>query len=198
MNQEINEIIDIIENFHENYQAETIEDFPVNFSNDTLLLIKEFKNNATNENASDLKKVYEDFMLEILKFDSVLKEHQSFAFSTIKSFEALVANDEIENLEPIYTHYSFTEVEEIIEQMFDEIKNIKESQDELKEELVYILEDYLFHIEYLEDNMQYNYFIYDELQDIEDEEKLEKAIVTLREEKKILHDKFEQKLKSKK
>lgn len=198
MNQEINEIIDIIENFHENYQVETIEDFPVNFSNDTLLLIKEFKNNATNENASDLKKVYEDFMLEILKFDSVLKEHQSFAFSTIKSFEALVANDEIENLEPIYTHYSFTEVEEIIEQMFDEIKNIKESQDELKEELVYILEDYLFHIEYLEDNMQYNYFIYDELQDIEDEEKLEKAIVTLREEKKILHDKFEQKLKSKK
>ncbi|RRJ90992.1 hypothetical protein EG240_07260 [Paenimyroides tangerinum] len=198
MNQEINEIIDIIENFHENYQAETIEDFPVNFSNDTLLLIKEFKNNATNENASDLKKVYEDFMLEILKFDSVLKEHQSFAFSTIKSFEALVANDEIENLEPVYTHYSFTEVEEIIEQMFDEIKNIKESQDELKEELVYILEDYLFHIEYLEDNMQYNYFIYDELQDIEDEEKLEKAIVTLREEKKILHDKFEQKLKSKK
>lgn len=198
MNQEINEIIDIIENFHENYQAETIEDFPVNFSNDTLLLIKEFKNNATNENASDLKKVYEDFMLEILKFDSVLKEHQPFDFSTIKSFEALVANDEIENLEPIYTHYSFTEVEEIIEQMFDEIKNIKESQDELKEELVYILEDYLFHIEYLEDNMQYNYFIYDELQDIEDEEKLEKAIVTLREEKKILHDKFEQKLKSKK
>ena len=198
MNQEINEIIDIIENFHENYQVETIEDFPVNFSNDTLLLIKEFKNNATNENASDLKKVYEDFMLEILKFDSVLKEHQPFAFSTIKSFEALVANDEIENLEPIYTHYSFTEVEEIIEQMFDEIKNIKESQDELKEELVYILEDYLFHIEYLEDNMQYNYFIYDELQDIEDEEKLEKAIVTLREEKKILHDKFEQKLKSKK
>ena len=198
MNQEINEIIDIIENFHENYQAETIEDFPVNFSNDTLLLIKEFKNNATNENASDLKKVYENFMLEILKFDSVLKEHQPFDFSTIKSFEALVANDEIENLEPIYTHYSFTEVEEIIEQMFDEIKNIKESQDELKEELVYILEDYLFHIEYLEDNMQYNYFIYDELQDIEDEEKLEKAIVTLREEKKILHDKFEQKLKSKK
>lgn len=198
MNQEINEIIDIIENFHENYQAETIEDFPVNFSNDTLLLIKEFKNNATNENASDLKKVYEDFMLEILKFDSVLKEQQPFDFSTIKSFEALVANDEIENLEPIYTHYSFTEVEEIIEQMFDEIKNIKESQDELKEELVYILEDYLFHIEYLEDNMQYNYFIYDELQDIEDEEKLEKAIVTLREEKKILHDKFEQKLKSKK
>lgn len=198
MNQEINEIIDIIENFHENYQAETIEDFPVNFSNDTLLLIKEFKNNATNENASDLKKVYEDFMLEILKFDSVLKEHQPFDFNTIKSFEALVANDEIENLEPIYTHYSFTEVEEIIEQMFDEIKNIKESQDELKEELVYILEDYLFHIEYLEDNMQYNYFIYDELQDIEDEEKLEKAIVTLREEKKILHDKFEQKLKSKK
>lgn len=198
MNQEINEIIDIIENFHENYQAETIEDFPVNFSNDTLLLIKEFKNNATNENASDLKKVYEDFMLEILKFDSVLKEHQPFDFSTIKSFEALVANDEIENLEPIYTHYSFTEVEEIIEQMFDEIKNIKESQDELKEELVYILEDYLFHIEYLEDNMQYNYFIYDELQDIEDEEKLEKAIVTLREEKKIIHDKFEQKLKSKK
>ncbi len=198
MNQEINEIIDIIENFHENYQAETIEDFPVNFSNDTLLLIKEFKNNATNENASDLKKVYEDFMLEILKFDSVLKEHQPFDFSTIKSFEALVANDEIENLEPVYTHYSFTEVEEIIEQMFDEIKNIKESQDELKEELVYILEDYLFHIEYLEDNMQYNYFIYDELQDIEDEEKLEKAIVTLREEKKILHDKFEQKLKSKK
>ena len=198
MNQEINEIIDIIENFHENYQAETIEDFPVNFSNDTLLLIKEFKNNATNENASDLKKVYENFMLEILKFDSVLKEHQPFDFSTIKSFEALVANDEIENLEPVYTHYSFTEVEEIIEQMFDEIKNIKESQDELKEELVYILEDYLYHIEYLEDNMQYNYFIYDELQDIEDEEKLEKAIVTLREEKKILHDKFEQKLKSKK
>lgn len=198
MNQEINEIIDIIENFHENYQAETIEDFPVNFSNDTLLLIKEFKNNATNENASDLKKVYEDFMSEILKFESVLKEHQPFDFNTIKSFEALVANDEIENLEPTYTHYSFTEVEEIIEQMFDEIKNIKESQKELKEELVYILEDYLFHIEYLEDNMQYNYFIYDELQDIDDEQKLAETIAILREEKKTLHDKFEQKLKTKK
>lgn len=198
MNQEINEIIDIIENFHENYQAETVEDFPVNFSNDTLLLIKEFKNNATNENASDLKKVYEDFMSEILKFESVLKEHQPFDFNSIKTFEALMANQEIENLEPTYTHYSFTEVEEIIEQMFEEIKNIKESQKELKEELVYILEDYLFHIEYLEDNMQYNYFIYDELQDIDNEEKLVENIATLREEKKNLHEKFEQKLKSKK
>lgn len=198
MNQEINEIIDIIENFHENYQAETVEDFPVNFSNDTLLLIKEFKNNATNENASDLKKVYEDFMSEILKFESVLKEHQPFDFNSIKTFEALMANQKIENLEPTYTHYSFTEVEEIIEQMFEEIKNIKESQKELKEELVYILEDYLFHIEYLEDNMQYNYFIYDELQDIDNEEKLVENIATLREEKKSLHEKFEQKLKSKK
>jgi len=198
MNQDISEIIDIIENFHENYQTETIEDFPVNFSNDTLLLIKEFKNNATNENAADLKKVYNDFMLEILKHETVLKENQSFDFNQIKTFEALVENTEIENIEPIYSHYSFTEVEEIIEQMFDEIKNIKESQKELKEELVYILEDYLYHIEYLEDNMQYNYFIYDELQDIDNEEKLAEAIAVLREEKKALHDKFEQKLKSKK
>ncbi|WP_177763876.1 hypothetical protein [Flavobacterium sp. I3-2] len=198
MNQDISEIIDIIENFHENYQTETVLDFPVNFSNDTLLLIKEFKNNSTNENASDLKKVYEDFMSEILKHDSVLKENQSFDFSQIKTFEALIENSEIEHLEPIYTHYSFTEVEEIIEQMFDEIKNIKESQKELKEELVYILEDYLYHIEYLEDNMQYNYFIYDELQDIDNEEKLNETIAVLREEKKALHDKFEQKLKSKK
>lgn len=198
MNQDISEIIDIIENFHENYQTETILDFPVNFSNDTLLLIKEFKNNSTNENASDLKKVYEDFMSEILKHDSVLKKNQSFDFSQIKTFEALIKNSEIEHLEPIYTHYSFTEVEEIIEQMFEEIKNIKESQKELKEELVYILEDYLYHIEYLEDNMQYNYFIYDELQDIDNEEKLNETIAVLREEKKALHDKFEQKLKSKK
>jgi len=198
MNQDISEIIDIIENFHENYQTETIEDFPVNFSNDTLLLIKEFKNNATNENAADLKKVYNDFMLEILKHETVLKENQSFDFNQIKTFKALVENTEIENIEPIYSHYSFTEVEEIIEQMFDEIKNIKESQKELKEELVYILEDYLYHIEYLEDNMQYNYFIYDELQDIDNEEKLAEAIAVLREEKKALHDKFEQKLKSKK
>lgn len=198
MNQDISEIIDIIENFHENYQTETVLDFPINFSNDTLLLIKEFKNNSTNENASDLKKIYEDFMSEILKHDSVLKENQSFDFSQIKTFEDLIENHEIENLEPIYTHYSFTEVEEIIEQMFDEIKNIKESQKELKEELVYILEDYLYHIEYLEDNMQYNYFIYDELQDIDNEEKLNETIAILREEKKALHDKFEQKLKSKK
>lgn len=198
MNQDISEIIDIIENFHENYQTETIEDFPVNFSNDTLLLVKEFKNNATNENTADLKKIYNAFMLEILKHETVLKENQSFDFNQIKTFEALVENTEIEHIEPIYSHYSFTEVEEIIEQMFDEIKNIKESQKELKEELVYILEDYLYHIEYLEDNMQYNYFIYDELQDIDNEEKLAEVIAILREEKKALHEKFEQKLKSKK
>lgn len=198
MNQEINEIIDIIENFHENYQIEMVEDFPVNFCNDTLLLIKEFKNNASNENASDLKKVYEDFMQEVLKYENVLKENQAFDYQQIKTFEALIENTEIENVEPTYTHYSFTEVEEIVEQMFDEIKNIKESQKELKEELVYILEDYLFHIEYLEDNMQYNYYIYDELQDIDNEEKLAETIALLREEKKALHEKFEQKLKSKK
>ena len=198
MNQEINEIIDIIENFHENYQIEMVEDFPVNFCNDTLLLIKEFKNNASNENASELKKVYEDFMQEVLKHENVLKENQAFDYQQIKTFEALIENTEIENVEPTYTHYSFTEVEEIVEQMFDEIKNIKESQKELKEELVYILEDYLFHIEYLEDNMQYNYYIYDELQDIDNEEKLAETIALLREEKKALHEKFEQKLKSKK
>lgn len=198
MNQDINEIIDIIENFHENYQTEMVLDFPINFSNDTLLLIKEFKNNANNENASDLKKVYEDFISEILKHDAVLKEHQSFDFNQIKTFEALVENTEIENLEPVYTHYSFTEVEEIIEQMFDEIKNIKESQKELKEELVYILEDYQFHLEFLKDNMQYNYYIYTELQEIDSEENLANAIATLREEKQALHDKFEQKLKAKK
>ena len=198
MNQEINEIIDIIENFHENYQIEMVEDFPVNFCNDTLLLIKEFKNNASNENASELKKVYEDFIQEVLKHENVLKENQAFDYQQIKTFEALIENTEIENVEPTYTHYSFTEVEEIVEQMFDEIKNIKESQKELKEELVYILEDYLFHIEYLEDNMQYNYYIYDELQDIDNEEKLAETIALLREEKKALHEKFEQKLKSKK
>ena len=94
MNQEINELIEIIENFHENYQAETVSDFPVNFSNDTLLLIKEFKNNASNENASELKKVYEDFMSKILKHAEILKEHQSFDFNEIKTFESLISNSE--------------------------------------------------------------------------------------------------------
>lgn len=198
MNQEINELIEIIENFHENYQAETVSDFPVNFSNDTLLLIKEFKNNASNENASELKKVYEDFMSEILKHAEILKEHQSFDFNEIKTFESLISNSEIENIEPTYTNYSFADVEEIIEQIFDEIKNIKESQKELKEELVYILEDYFFHIEYLEENVQYNYYIYEELENVVDEKELEKAIIALKEEKTSLHEKFEKKLNNKK
>lgn len=198
MNQEINELIEIIENFHENYQAETVSDFPVNFSNDTLLLIKEFKNNASNKNASELKKVYEDFMSEILKHAEILKEHQSFDFNEIKTFESLISNSEIENIEPTYTNYSFADVEEIIEQIFDEIKNIKESQKELKEELVYILEDYFFHIEYLEENVQYNYYIYEELENVVDEKELEKAIIALKEEKTSLHEKFEKKLNNKK
>lgn len=198
MNQEINELIDIIENFHENYQAETVVDFPVNFCNDTVLLIKEFKDNAAKENASEIKEIYENFMIQILKHESVLKENQTFDFNQIKTWEQLISNVEIDSIEPIYTHYSFSEVEEIIEQMFDEIKNIKESQKELKEELVYILEDYAFHIEYMSENIQYNYYIYDELKAIENDEDLEKAIENLIEEKTILHDKFEQKLNSKK
>ena len=170
----------------------------MNFCNDTLLLIKEFKKNASNENVAELKNVYEVFIHKILKNEAVLKEHQSFNFNEINTFEALVKNSALENLEPIYTHYSFIEVEEIIEQMFDEIKNFKESQKELKEELTYILEDYLYHIEFIEENMQYNYYIYSELQEIDNEEKLAEAIATLQEEKKILHEKFQQKLNSKK
>lgn len=198
MNQDINEIIEIIENFHENYQDEMIEDFPVNFCNDSLLLIKEFKTNASNENAAELKQVYENFIQKILEHEAVLKEHQNYDFNQIKTLEALIENTDVENLEPIYTHYSFAEVEEIIEQMFDEIKNFKESQKELREELTYILEDYLYHIEFIEENIKYNYYIYTELQEIENEEKLTETIALLQEEKKILHDKLQQKLNSKK
>lgn len=198
MKQEINEIIDIIENFHENYQEETILDFPTNFSNDTLLLIKEFKANSSSDNAPELNKVYEDFMTEVLKHNAVLKECQEFDFTSIKTIAQLIANDDILTVEPAFTHYSFADVEEIIEQMFDEMKNIKESQQELREELPFILEDYLYHIEFLEDNIQYNYYIYDGVELMEDEAAFEVAIAALKEEKLKIHDKFQQKLKSKK
>lgn len=198
MTQEMTALMDIIDNFNENYNEEIISEYPTNFSNDTLLIIREIKNIAANNSNDIFKKTYENFLTKILKYNDVLKEHFEFDFNSIKSVDELATNEAILAVEPSFTHYDFVEVEGIIEQMLDEMKNIKDSQAELKEELEYILEDYLYHIEYIEENIQYNYYIYDGLEISDNEKALEATIAALKEAKLLLHDKFQQKLNSKK
>ena len=47
------------------------------------------------------------------------------------------------------------------------MKVVKEFKKELKEEISYLLDEYQFHIDHLKENIQYNFYTYEELDGIE-------------------------------
>lgn len=159
------EITDFIDQYVEQYTIEVIEDDVVNFYNDTYMLLQYFLDEAHQSNTAEYKK----FINHIIINSQLLKEYTDFDFSTITDIASLKTNNEVKQLSPIFTPYSFNEIEEMIDQIFEELKVAKEFQKELKEEIKYILEEYVFHLDHLEENMKFNFYTYDELNHISDD-----------------------------
>src|SRR5690606_13480823 len=103
----------------------------------------------------------------IIKNEKILKEYSNFDFGSIKTLQSLKKSTDFKSLTPIYTPYSFTETEETIDQIFEELKVVKEFKKELKDEIAYLLDEYQFHIDHLKENMQYNFYTYEELDNVE-------------------------------
>lgn len=167
-------INDFVSQFIENYTAEIIEEDIISFFNDAFVLLQHFYNLKNYD--TETEAFYNQFINHIISSESLLKEYSNFDFNSIKTLQTLQNSTDFKSLTPIYTPYSFTETEEVIDQIFEELKVVKEFKKELKEEIGYLLDEYQFHIDHLKENMQYNFYTYDELDGIEAfnlEEKIE-------------------------
>jgi len=161
-NRAINEFV---EQFIENYTPEIIKDDVVGFYNDAFLLLQHFY--TLKDFDAETESFYTEFINHIIKNEKVLKEYSNFDFGSIKTVSTLQNSSNFKSLAPIYTPYSFTETEEAIDQIFEELKVVKEFKKELKEEIGYLLDEYQFHIDHLKENIQYNFYTYEELDNVE-------------------------------
>lgn len=157
-----------VDQFIEQYTPEFIEDDVVSFYNDAFMMIQHYKNNSSEDNK--VSESYNNFIQHIIKNKGALSEYSPFDFTKISTYKELLSNKEVETLAPIYTPYSFNEIEEMIDQIFEELKTVKEFQTELKEEISFILEEYTYHVEHFEENMSYNFYTYTELDEIKENE----------------------------
>lgn len=158
-------INDFVVQFKENYTPEIIEDDVIGFYNDAFVLLQHFYNLKAFD--VETESFYAEFINHIIANENILKEYSNFDFGSIKTLSSLQNSTDFKSLAPIYTLYSFTETEETIDQIFEELKVVKEFKKELKEEISYLLEEYQFHIDHLQENIQYNFYTYEELDAIE-------------------------------
>lgn len=158
-------INDFVLQFKENYTPDIIEDDVIGFYNDAFVLLQHFYN--LKDVDLETESFYAEFINHIIKNENILKEYSNFDFGSIKTLSTLQNNLDFKSLTPIYTPYSFTETEEAIDQIFEELKVVKEFKKELKEEIGYLLDEYQFHIDHLKENIQYNFYTYEELDGIE-------------------------------
>ncbi|WKW46838.1 hypothetical protein P3875_01835 [Myroides sp. JBRI-B21084] len=165
MNNNNNYITEFVSEFIENYTQSVITDDVVSFYNDAFVLLQHFY--TLEEINTETEEQYQLFINHIIKNDVHLKEYSNFNFKLINSLHALKNSDNFKNLAPIYTPYSFTETEETIEQILEELKVEKEFKKELKEEINYLLEEYRFHLDHIKENMLYNFYTYDVLENID-------------------------------
>jgi len=194
MEQSIDEINEFVMQFIENYTKNVVEDDVVSFYNDLYIMLQHF--NSLKNDSNELNESYEKFINHVLGFKNFLKEYSSFDFDSIKTLDLLQNNANFKELNPIYTPYSFTETEETIDQIFEEIKAVKEFHKELKEEINYLLDEYRFHLDHLKENMLYNFYSYEELDDIKDAD-LDEKIEELKTEKNKFLQKCTDKLTKK-
>ena len=158
-------INDFVLQFKENYTPDIIEDDVVGFYNDAYVLLQHFYN--LKDIDVETESIYAEFINHIIKNEKILKEYSNFNFGLIKTLSNLKNSSDFKSLAPIYTPYSFTETEEAIDQIFEELKVVKEFKKELKEEIGYLLDEYQFHLDHLKENIQYNFYTYEELEGIE-------------------------------
>ena len=158
-------INDFVLQFKENYTPDVIEDDVIGFYNDAFVLLQHFYNLKNFD--VETESFYAEFINHIIKNEKILKEYSNFDFGSIKTLSTLQNSSDFKLLTPIYTPYSFTETEEAIDQIFEELKVVKEFKKELKEEIGYLLDEYQFHLDHLKENIQYNFYTYEELDNVE-------------------------------
>ncbi|SRR5690606_12453547 len=166
-------IYDFVLQFKENYTTDVIEDDVISFYNDAFVLLQHFYNLKNFD--TETESFYAEFINHIIKNEALLKGYSNFDFGSIKTLNTLQNSTDFKSLAPIYTPYSFFETEEAIEQILEELKVVKEFKKELKEEIGYLLDEYQFHIDHLKENIQYNFYTYEELEGIENSDLDEKA-----------------------
>ncbi|KAA5537732.1 hypothetical protein [Paenimyroides baculatum] len=158
-------INDFVLQLKENYTPDIIEDDVIGFYNDAFVLLQHFYN--LKDFDAETESFYAEFINHIIANESILKEYSNFDFGSIKTLNSLQKSTDFKSLAPIYTPYIFTETEQTIDQIFEELKIVKEFKKELKEEISYLLDEYQFHIDHLKENIQYNFYTYEELDGIE-------------------------------
>lgn len=188
-------INEFVEQFIENYTPEIIKDDVIGFYNDAFLLLQHFY--SLDNFDTETEAFYVQFINHIIENEQLLKEYSNFDFGSIKTLASLQKNTDFKSLAPIYTPYSFTETEETIDQIFEELKTVKEFHKELKEEIAYLLDEYKFHLEHLKENMQYNFYTYEELEETNSFD-LDEKIEELQQEKQKFIQKYNDKLAKKK
>ena len=161
MIQDTHEIEEFTNQFIENYTIDVIEEDVVTFYNDAFVMLQNFYN--LKEDSALIQSNYANFIDHVIKHSDIIAEYTDFDFKTLSSVSRLHNATNFSALRPIYTNYSFSETEETVNQILEELKVVKEFQKELKDEINYLVEEYQFHLDHLRENMMYNFYVYNEI-----------------------------------
>src|SRR5690606_23463162 len=113
-------INEFVKQFIENYTPEIIKDDVIDFYNDAFLLLQHFYH--LDDLDTETEAFYVQFINHIIENEQLLKEYSNFDFGSIKTLGSLQKSIDFKSLTPIYTPYNFTETEEPIDQIFEELK----------------------------------------------------------------------------
>ena len=123
MIQDTHEIEEFTNQFIENYTIDVIEEDVVTFYNDAFVMLQNFYN--LKEDSALIQSNYANFIDHVIKHSDIIAEYTDFDFKTLSSVSRLHNATNFSALRPIYTNYSFSETEETVNQILEELKVVK-------------------------------------------------------------------------
>nr|WP_297306150.1 hypothetical protein [uncultured Flavobacterium sp.] len=150
--------------FTEYYQGVIKHKNPIAYVNRALDLLKEFQFRAIHGMCKEEEEfVYEEFVEELQLHQNLFDTYIDFDLSKIEAWEDFIVDQKLRFVKPYEIHYSFSENEQFIENVFNQYQNSEIDVDELLSLLKNPVYDYQENAANLSNNAFFNHYIYAEL-----------------------------------
>lgn len=150
--------------FSEHYQGVIKHKNPIAYVNRALDLLKEFQFRAVHGKCKEEEVfVYEEFVEELQLHQNLFDEYIDYDLSKIEAWEDFIEDQNLRFVKPYEIKYSFTENEQLIENVFKQYEAKEIDLEELLALLKIPVYDYQENASNLSNNAFFNHYVYAEL-----------------------------------
>ena len=150
--------------FSEHYQGVIKHKNPIAYVNRALDLLKEFQFRAVHGKCKEEEVfVYEEFVEELQLHQNLFDEYIDYDLSKIEAWEDFIEDQNLRFVKPYEIKYSFTENEQLIENVFKQYEAKEIDLEELLALLKMPVYDYQENASNLSNNAFFNHYVYEEL-----------------------------------